>query len=465
MKSLEVIFIAVLILSSILLGFKQRGLTKNNIIILGINYIVLVATIIAIGANWRMIPAYIVTVIITLQVFVKPKHTGVSKNLIMKILKGSGIVLAAILMFTILKVFPIVTFPELTGKYTVGTQTFHLVDKKRKDWVEPNSRRNRELMVQVYYPAEKRTGKPSPYYENMGALSEQLSATQGLPHIVITHLGLTETHSYKNATPLKTKETFPLLLFVHGMGLYKNQNTFQLEELASQGYVVVALNITGDAATTVFPNGKRVDSTEIEYSNNSLDKHIKIWEQDASFVIDEVMKGDFDKNFKPIAKIINNDKIGMLGHSIGGATSTQMLVKDDRVKAAINMDGGLYGDPIPKNGPGKPFFLMNGEATIDFMKDANDQESKDLHELYLRNKVIGKPCVYTTIIPKANHSSFTDIASFSPIMNESGADVKAIYQLINEMVLGFFDKNLKGVNVKKLEEIQKTYPEINLIKH
>ncbi|GIN86007.1 carboxylic ester hydrolase [Heyndrickxia sporothermodurans] len=465
MKSLEVIFVAVLILSSIFFGFKQRGLTKNNIIILGINYIVLVATIIAIGANWRMIPAYIVTVIITLQVFVKPKNTMVSKNLFMKILKGVGIVLAAILMFTILKLFPIVTFPELTGKYTVGTQTFHLVDKKRKDWVEPNSRRNRELMVQVYYPAEKGTGKPSSYYENMGALSEQLSATQGLPHIVITHLGLTETHSYKNATPLKTKETFPLLLFVHGMGLYKNQNTFQLEELASQGYVVVALNITGDAATTVFPNGKRVDSTEIEYSNNSLDKHIKIWEQDASFVIDEVMKGDFDKNFKPIAKIINNDKIGMLGHSIGGATSTQMLVKDDRVKAAINMDGGLYGDPIPKNGPGKPFFLMNGETTIDFMKDANDQESKDLHELYLRNKVIGKPGVYTTIIPKANHSSFTDIASFSPIMNESGADVKAIYQLINEMVLGFFDKNLKGVNVKKLEEIQKTYPEINLIKH
>lgn len=41
----------------------------------------------------------------------------------------------------------------------------------------------------------------------------------------------------------------------------------------------------------------------------------------------------------------------MFGHSFGGATSAQMLVKDARIKAAIDMDGGLYGDPLPKDGP------------------------------------------------------------------------------------------------------------------
>ncbi len=59
-------------------------------------------------------------------------------------------------------------------------------------------------------------------------------------------------------------------------------------------------------------------------------------------------------------------------------------------------------------------------------------------ESYLRNKTIEKPGVYTAIIPKTNHGSFTDLAAVSPIINESGADVNAIYKLINELSLGFF---------------------------
>lgn len=93
---------------------------------------------------------------------------------------------------------------------------------------------------------------------------------------------MTNTHSYKDATPLMAQEKFPLLLFAHGMSLYSRQNTFQLEELASHGYVVVALNFTGDAATTVFPDGDRVDFTPIENTITFLNSRIKLWEQDAS---------------------------------------------------------------------------------------------------------------------------------------------------------------------------------------
>lgn len=469
MKTLEVIFTIVLILSSILLTFRQRGITKFNIFLLIVNYILLLATIISIGANWRMIPAYIVSILLTLQVCVKPKSTIVSKKLSMKILKLLGIGAAAFGMFTLPKLFPIISFPEPTGEYTVGTQEFHLIDKKRKEFVVPNHQVNRELMIQVYYPAEKGTEHPSPYFEHIDALTQQLATTQGFPYFATTHLGLTETHSYVEATPIKSKEKFPLLLFAHGMSLYSRQNTFQLEELASHGYVVVALNFTGDATTTVFPDGDRVDFTPIENTITFLNNRIKLWEQDTSFVLDEVIKGDFDKNFKAIAALIDDDNIGMLGHSFGGATSAQMLVKDDRIKAAIDMDGGLYGDPMPTNGPEKPFMLLNANASINFMIEAYSQQPGNRDELfvesYLRNKTIEKPGVYTAIIPKTNHGSFTDLAAVSPIINESGADVNAIFKLINELSLGFFNKNLKGIHDNKLEEIQKEHPEINLTLH
>ncbi len=71
---LEIIFVAVLLLSSITLIFIERGLTKKNVAILLINYAFLFATIIVIGANWRMIPAYFLLFVLTLQVFFETKN-------------------------------------------------------------------------------------------------------------------------------------------------------------------------------------------------------------------------------------------------------------------------------------------------------------------------------------------------------------------------------------------------------
>ncbi|PHE55545.1 carboxylic ester hydrolase, partial [Bacillus toyonensis] len=62
---LEIIFVAVLLLSSITPIFIERGLTKKNIVILLINYVFLFAIIIVIGANWRMIPAYFLLFVLT----------------------------------------------------------------------------------------------------------------------------------------------------------------------------------------------------------------------------------------------------------------------------------------------------------------------------------------------------------------------------------------------------------------
>ncbi|MGG4497599.1 alpha/beta hydrolase family protein [Brevibacillus reuszeri] len=469
MTNLEIIFVILLLLSSIPLFFIQRGFTKFNAAILLADYVFLLATVIAIGANWRMIPAYIVILLLTLQVLIKFGSTNVSKHWGAKLAKGAGLVVAAVAMIAVPTLFPLFSFPKPTGEYAVGTQAFHQVDPTRKELVVPNSRVNRELMVQVYYPAEKGTGTPAPYHENIDAFTKQFSATQEFPYIATTHLGLIKTHSYTNAVPLQTSAKFPLLLFAHGMSLYSQQNTFQLEELASHGYVIVAINFTGSAAITVFPDGDQVDFTPIENTITFLNNLILLWEQDASFVLDEVIRADFDDKFKPIAKLIDYDHIGMLGHSFGGATSAQMLVKDDRIKAAIDMDGGLYGAPMPKDGPGKPFMLMNAEASIRFMKEAYSQEPGNRDELfvesYLRNKTIEKTGVYTAVIPKTNHGSFTDLAAVSPLINEAGADVDAIYRLINDMALGFFDKNLKGININKMDQIQKNNPEIHLTRY
>ncbi|MGR5874108.1 alpha/beta hydrolase [Bacillus pacificus] len=164
-----------------------------------------------------------------------------------------------------------------------------------KETTVPNNHGNRELMIQVYYPAEKGSGKPSAYFENIDALAEQLAVTKRCSIYRNNTFRSDKTHSYQDAKPLQVKEKFPLLLFGHGMELYGQQNTFQLEELASQGYVVIALNFTGYAATTIFPNGKRIDSVPIEFTPNALNNMVRNWEQDTTFILNEVIKGNFDK--------------------------------------------------------------------------------------------------------------------------------------------------------------------------
>ena len=124
----------------------------------------------------------------------------------MKILKGVGIIVTAIAMFTLPLLFPIITLPEPTGKYTVGTKAFHLIDTNRKETTVPNNHGNRELMIQVYYPAEKGAGKPSAYFENIEALAEQLAVTKGAPYIVMTHLGLTKHILTKMLSHFKLKK-------------------------------------------------------------------------------------------------------------------------------------------------------------------------------------------------------------------------------------------------------------------
>ena len=47
-----------------------------------------------------------------------------------------------------------------------------------------------------------------------------------------------------------------MLIFSHGWGGFRAQNTYQMQELASHGYVVVGMEHTYGAVVTVFPDGQ-----------------------------------------------------------------------------------------------------------------------------------------------------------------------------------------------------------------
>ena len=127
---LEIIFVAVLLLSSITLIFIERGLTKkcshftDQLCILICHH----------HCNWCKLaydPRLFLIVRFNITSFLKPKlqlFLKVSDESFKRFRNYRNCYRNVYITFT----FPIITLPEPTGKYTVGTKAFHLIDKIEK---------------------------------------------------------------------------------------------------------------------------------------------------------------------------------------------------------------------------------------------------------------------------------------------------------------------------------------------
>src|SRR5215216_6107953 len=143
-----------------------------------------------------------------------------------------------------------VTFPDLTGPYSVGKMELQLVDEAREEIFTEDDEDKREFMLTVYYPAQPATDAiPAPYAE--GALAEALGLT---PEIVA------QIHSevYTEAPIAAVESTYPVVIFSPGMGNLPLSYSVIQESLASSGYIVVSISHPYSTAITVFPDERPV---------------------------------------------------------------------------------------------------------------------------------------------------------------------------------------------------------------
>ena len=193
--------------------------------------------------------------------------------------------------------FPVPELPALTGPFQVGTTVLHYVDTSRTEYYSPDPGGPRELMVQIWYPAEPGPASlPGPWMAEAAIAGPAIASRLELPAFLFSHLSLARTHAVAEA-PVAARETpYPVLLFSHGWGGLRTQNISQVEELASQGYIVAALDHTFGAVVTVFPDGRTAvwntsilpfgaPPAEFDQAANQL---VDVWAADLSFVLDQL---------------------------------------------------------------------------------------------------------------------------------------------------------------------------------
>jgi hypothetical protein len=255
----------------------------------------------------------------------------------------------------------------------------------------------------------------------------------------------------------------------HGASGIKASNTSAYTELASHGYVVVSIDHPYLSFYTVSEDGTKAfinSDYNLEVSNANKDgiytkeetyeliqKWMELRTDDMNFVIDIILeKSKSDNN--PVYQKVDSEKIGVFGHSMGGAASVWLGRDRDDLQAIVNIDAPFFSDLVYKKDSDD--YVARDEAfTTPLLNIYSDDvwEQLDSNSTYVANKLDNENFkdAYTVHFKGAKHLSFTDLSLVSPILANllqgGKADIDRYYSIesANELILGFFDKNLKGI--------------------
>ena len=351
--------------------------------------------------------------------------------------------------------------PSPTGPHPVGTTVFHFVDSSRADTLAKQPGKFRELMVQVWYPANApSSAAAAPYIPDPALLRALMNVEGGYygqsPETLAWWKHL-RTSSFWNIPVLRKGHPFPLLIFSPGLGISRINYTAYAQELASHGYIVAGVDHPY-GGFTVLPDG-RVLSSDDDPGNEDekqMPAHLTQYAADAAFVVSELERAQPGAAVQ-FAEVIDHNKVGMFGHSLGGAAALETCRVNQRFKACADLDGAPFGS-VTEEGVQKPTLLLLEDP------DYSDADLAAKGRTRAQWEAMGKKGeamwaslassknipVYKVKIRGTGHLSFSDAPFVMPntITRFGGhiLDAQAAFDRVTTYLLAFFDEYLKSPN-------------------
>lgn len=261
------------------------------------------------------------------------------------------------------------SLPEPTGPYQVGISKYDLSDKHRKELKYPNGRL---IPVQIYFPMEK--GKHSLHPK----IFEERTPGKWKPLDV-------EVYGQKADLSSLIAGKHPVIFLLHGNTVAMTDYASIAEDLTSNGYIVVAIQ---HQLNTGPDEPKFWNERSISKYGNVIDNTLYVFEW---------LKDNQENLFN---NKINLNRIGFIGHSMGGnslllfANRASNVFKrkehdtllpynnpKDVKEAIIVLDTG--GFPYPYHNQ-YPLFLLLSEEREDYQKKtgAYDEMIKIGHKVH-----------------------------------------------------------------------------------
>ena len=322
---------------------------------------------------------------------------------------------------------------ETTGDYKVKQTSAILVDESRVESFETDGSK-REIPVHFYYPQTENAGENS----------------------------------------------FPLVVFSHGAFGYYQSNTSTYMELASHGYVVISLDHPYHSFFTEDTEGKTITVNpnfmqEVMYINQDGTPEEEIFElsskwlairtADINFVLDCVEQAKAEKDCqaewfmeseedeKVILEVLamtDVNKIGLMGHSLGGAASVTVGRQREGIDAVIDLDGTMLGEQLSyENGSYQYYEEAYPIPLLSMDNEEHYLDGDTIDALYVNNVVLENAIDSKhTYFVGSGHMNFTDLPLFSPILSSllgtGTIDETECVMTMNEIILQYFNDYLKG---------------------
>ena len=387
--------------------------------------------------------------------------------------RGRGLIVGLSIIFVIASllggtIFPVPDPYPITGPYQVGTREIHLVDPDRNELYGSDPAVPREFMAQIWYPAvpgpgdEQAQWMPAIQYAGP-AIADKLD----LPAFTLGHLKYVLANAILEAEPVQDGALFPVLIFSHGWEGFKEQNIYQVEELASHGYVVIGISHTYGSVLTVFPDGRQVptnqnalpDGVSDEAYDQASNTLVQQWAGDIARTLDVLESMDQESGDWFLSGKVDLKRVGLFGHSTGGGAAVKFCLVDERCQAILGMD--VWAEPaqpeILELHLDQPALIMHSE---DWYSPNEPDRNYDLIGTLAER---AENIVDEIALSGTRHYDFTSLPLLTPLAAQLGLKGPIPgtlgLEIINAETVAFFDKYLKGDKSVSLEEISNQYPE------
>ncbi|GAA0330031.1 hypothetical protein GCM10008967_20660 [Bacillus carboniphilus] len=233
---------------------------------------------------------------------------------------------------------------------------------------------------------------------------------------------------------------------------------YNIQRLVNEGYLVVTVGATYDTLFTVFNDGEMVLQNEAfrersEGNFESLKSLVDIRVKDLSFTLNCLQ--EWNVSDPHLKGKLDLEKIGVIGHSLGGAAIFELARNDSRVKAGIILDGSLHLLSFAQQVK-TPFLLVRQQhASYDEMREVWSEKVAKAYS-------IGQESLFHCLtgykkfvkVQGADHMSFTDIPVLFSQDQESRERGEDLHQTISELTFFFFNDHLShtGQSLQKLIE-------------
>lgn len=415
------------------------------------------------GFRWQMIPFYLVALGLAVgDIFFLDRRLGASNRIMRGILGALGLLLAGALPVLL----PVPELPPPSGPEAVGTVTVGLIDRSRDEIYGIARGDPREFVAQVWYPARPvESNDRVVWSEDWEVVAPALSENMGFPSWFLNHTRYSLSHAGEGL-PM-AEGTFPIVIYSHGWEGVRTIALNQVEDLVSNGYIVIAPDHTYAAAATVLPDGEVItadpealpDAEEVgeEAYAEATTNLVATLAADITTILNELDEGE-DGAFAEIVPGADLNRIGIYGHSTGGGAAIKACLTDEleRCDAVLGMDPWV--EPLTESDlrldMTRPALYMRSDEWVDTPNDAL------LRGIAAR----GESVTYLLGIEGTNHNDFIMTPLLSPVASRVGLtgpiSAGRVVPIVDNYLVGFFDVFLLGTGSAALDSV--SFPEVSV---